>query len=56
MIRCIRLWTGDDQESHFEDGWIELAPGDGLRLHAWCNGFGKRVKGHQVVMAWWEAP
>lgn len=27
MIRCIRLWTGDDQESHFEDGWIELAPG-----------------------------
>lgn len=27
MIRCIRLWTGDDAESHFEEGWIELEPG-----------------------------
>lgn len=27
MIRCIRLWTGDDAESHFEEGWIELDPG-----------------------------
>jgi quercetin dioxygenase-like cupin family protein len=27
MIQCIRLWTGDDAESHFEEGWIELEPG-----------------------------
>jgi quercetin dioxygenase-like cupin family protein len=24
MIQCIRLWTGDDAESHFEEGRIEL--------------------------------
>ncbi len=27
MIRCVRIWTGEDQNSHFEEGWIELAPG-----------------------------
>ena len=27
MIQCIRLWTGDDAESHFEEGLIELEPG-----------------------------
>jgi quercetin dioxygenase-like cupin family protein len=27
MIQCIRLWTGDDAESHFEEGWIELESG-----------------------------
>ena len=27
MIQCIRLWTGDDAESHFEEGWIALEPG-----------------------------
>ena len=27
MIRCVHLWTGDDQESHFEEGVIELEPG-----------------------------
>jgi hypothetical protein len=27
MIKCVRLWTGDDQNSHFEEGWIELEPG-----------------------------
>lgn len=27
MIQCIRLWTGDDSESQFEQGWIELEPG-----------------------------
>ena len=28
MIRSIRLWTGDDGESHFEEGLIALEPGD----------------------------
>ena len=27
MIRCIRLWTGDDNNSYFEEGVIELSPG-----------------------------
>jgi mannose-6-phosphate isomerase-like protein (cupin superfamily) len=27
MIRCIHLWTGDDQKSHFEEGHIALDPG-----------------------------
>lgn len=29
MIRCVRLWTGDDQNSHFEEGFIDL--GEGMR-------------------------
>jgi hypothetical protein len=27
MIPCIRLWTGDDAQSHFEQGHIDLEPG-----------------------------
>ena len=27
MIRCVRLWTGDDKNSYFEEGVIELEPG-----------------------------
>jgi hypothetical protein len=27
MIRCVRIWTGEDQNSHAEDGSIELEPG-----------------------------
>jgi quercetin dioxygenase-like cupin family protein len=27
MIRCVRLWTGDDKNSHFEQGVIALEPG-----------------------------
>ena len=27
MIRCVRIWTGDDDNSHAEEGWIDLAPG-----------------------------
>jgi quercetin dioxygenase-like cupin family protein len=28
MIRCIRLWTGDDDNSHFEEGVIDLPNGE----------------------------
>jgi len=28
MIRCIRLWTGDDGNSHFEEGVIDLPSGE----------------------------
>ena len=27
MIRCVRLWTGEDNNSHFEEGVIELDEG-----------------------------
>jgi hypothetical protein len=27
MIRCVRIWTGEDQNSHFEEGSIELESG-----------------------------
>ena len=27
MIRCVRIWTGKDENSHVEDGWIEFEPG-----------------------------
>jgi quercetin dioxygenase-like cupin family protein len=27
MLRCIRLWTGDDGQSHFQSGAIELEAG-----------------------------
>jgi len=27
MIRCVRLWTGDDQNSHFEEGELDIEPG-----------------------------
>ena len=27
MIRCVRIWTGEDENSHFEEGSIELTPG-----------------------------
>jgi hypothetical protein len=28
MIRCVRLWTGSDGDSHFEEGIIDLKPGE----------------------------
>jgi cupin domain len=28
MIRCVRLWTGDDGDSHFEEGMIDLPRGE----------------------------
>ena len=27
MIRCIKLWTGSDQKSHFQEGFVDLEPG-----------------------------
>jgi quercetin dioxygenase-like cupin family protein len=28
MIRCVRLWTGQEGNSHFEEGFIELPQGE----------------------------
>jgi quercetin dioxygenase-like cupin family protein len=27
MIRCVRMWTGEDGNSLFEEGWIDLTEG-----------------------------
>ncbi len=27
MIRCVRLWTGQDGDSHFRDGRLDIKPG-----------------------------
>jgi hypothetical protein len=27
MIRCVRLWSGPDGKSHFEEGVVDLEPG-----------------------------
>ena len=27
MIRCVRIWTGSDRQSHFEEGAIHLTDG-----------------------------
>lgn len=27
MIRCVRLWTGEDGNSHFRDGALDIEPG-----------------------------
>jgi len=27
MIRCVRLWTGEDQNSHFEEGFLDIESG-----------------------------
>ena len=32
MIRCVRLWTGEDHNSHFEEGFIDLGAGPARRL------------------------
>ncbi len=37
MIRCVRMWTGEDGDSLFEEGWIDLSSGvvyeNGADLH-----------------------
>jgi quercetin dioxygenase-like cupin family protein len=27
MIRCVRIWTGEDENSHFEEGMLGIEPG-----------------------------
>ncbi len=27
MIRCVRIWTEEDNNSHFEESWIDLVVG-----------------------------
>lgn len=59
MIRCVRLWTGDDQNSHFEEGLIDLNPGvhgDLLtdKLQATATSFQETQPGG--ALSWHTAP
>jgi hypothetical protein len=35
MIRCVRMWTGEDGDSLFEEGWIDLAQDNSGTGHTW---------------------
>jgi quercetin dioxygenase-like cupin family protein len=59
MIRCVRLWTGEDRNSHFEDGYIDLKPGqrgDMLsdKLAVTATSFQETAPGG--TFAWHDAP
>jgi quercetin dioxygenase-like cupin family protein len=59
MIRCVRLWTGEDGNSHFEDGQIHLEGGqrgDLLtgKLAVTTVSFQETVSGG--AFAWHDAP
>ena len=59
MIRCVRLWTGEDRNSHFEDGHIHLEAGqrDDLltgKLAVTTVSFQETVSGG--AFAWHDAP
>jgi quercetin dioxygenase-like cupin family protein len=59
MIRCVRLWTGADNNSHFEDGVIALEQGvrgDALsgKLPVTTVSFQETASGGSF--AWHDAP
>jgi quercetin dioxygenase-like cupin family protein len=59
MIRCVRLWTGEDRNSHFEDGYLDLEAGqrgDLLtgKLPVTTVSFQETVSGG--AFAWHDAP
>jgi quercetin dioxygenase-like cupin family protein len=59
MIRCVRLWTGADKNSHFEEGHIDLKAGprgDLLtdKLAVATISFRETVSGG--AFAWHDAP
>ena len=49
MIRCIRLWSGKDEQSHFEEGWIALAPGAHGDLLSGTLDFQTRANKHFIL-------
>jgi quercetin dioxygenase-like cupin family protein len=59
MIRCVRLWTGADNNSHFEDGYIDLEAGTrgdllSKKLGVTTISFQETVSGGNF--AWHDAP
>jgi cupin domain len=59
VIRCVRLWTGDDGNSHFEEGLIDLAPGargDWLSAKAGAASIAFQETAPGGAFAWHTAP
>ena len=59
MIRCVRLWTGDDQNSHFEEGFIDLEPsqrGDSLSCKLAVSTISFQETASGGAFAWHTAP
>ena len=56
MIRCVRIWTGDDRNSHFEEGVIDVERGDALsgRMSTTTISFEETAPGG--AFAWHTAP
>jgi quercetin dioxygenase-like cupin family protein len=59
VIRCVRLWTGEDGNSHFEEGLIDLAPGargDWLSGKAEAASISFQETASGGAFAWHDAP
>jgi quercetin dioxygenase-like cupin family protein len=59
MIRCVRLWTAQDGNSHFEEGVIDLAPGargDWLSEKAGATSISFQETASGGSFAWHDAP
>jgi hypothetical protein len=57
MIRCVRIWSGDDGDSHFEEGSIDLADGArGDRLSGKATTTSISFSKSGGTFAWHDAP
>jgi quercetin dioxygenase-like cupin family protein len=59
MIRCVRIWTGSDGQSHFEEGAIDLesgARGDFLSGKAATVSISFQETRSGGTFAWHDAP
>jgi hypothetical protein len=59
MIRCVRIWTGSDGQSYFEEGAIDLesgARGDFLSGKAGTVSISFQETGAGGTFAWHDAP
>ncbi len=59
MIRCVRIWSGDDGDSHFEEGSIDLADGargDRLSGKATTTSISFQETKSGGTFAWHDAP
>src|SRR6266849_2532981 len=59
MIRCVRLWTEDDKNSYFEEGVIEIEPGqrgDWLSTKVDATTISFQETASEGAFAWHTAP
>lgn len=59
MIRCVRIWTGDDDNSRFEEGLIDLSQGergDALSAAIAASSISFRETAIGGAFTWHDAP